>query len=278
MTTPRFFVPPEWLEGEPVTLRGEVYHRLSRVLRLSPGDEITLLDNSGWESTVRLLDMGPKQGTGEVVQRRVCAGEPDTKVSLYQAVLKGNRFEFTLQKGTELGLVEFVPVITDRCVVGDLDAATRKERRWKKILREAAEQSGRGRIPQLRPALIFPRACERVRRTGGLSLILWEGEDSLSLRALLGGEAAVGEALEAFLAELHTKPPEPPEPAGNDQRARPFSVSLFVGPEGGFTPEEVDMARGYGILPITLGPRTLRAETAGLVAGSAILYALGDLE
>lgn len=278
MTTPRFFVPPEWLEGEQVTLQGDVYHQVSRVLRLAPGDEVILLDNSGWESVVRLTGMQAEQGTGEVISRRVVRAEPHTKITLYQALLKGDRFEFALQKGTELGLVEFVPVVADRCIVADLDVTSRKERRWRKILQEAAEQSGRGRIPHLRPALLFARACERVRRTGGLSLILWEGEQTLTLRGLLGGEAAATETLREFLARLGTAPPETPAPIPPAGRQRPFSVNLFAGPEGGFTPAEVDLARRYGVLPVTLGPRILRAETAGLVAASAIFYALGDLE
>ncbi|MGQ9569102.1 MAG: RsmE family RNA methyltransferase [Anaerolineae bacterium] len=280
MTTPRFFVPPEWLRGEQVVLRGSVYHQVSRVLRLQPGDEVILLDNSGWEAVVRLQDLAPEEGRGEVIARRLSTAEPRTKIALYQAVLKGRHFEFALQKGTELGLVEFVPLVTDRCIVADLDAIAHKERRWQKILQEAAEQSGRGRIPHLRAPLFFPRACERVRRTGGLSLLLWEGGEGIGLRALFGGDARAVEALEALLVELKTAPPDPvlPPPAEGVQRQRPFSVNLFVGPEGGFTEQEVALARQYGILPVSLGPRILRAETAGLVAASAILYALGDLE
>ncbi len=128
MTTPRFFVPPEWLEGERVVLRGSVYHQVSRVLRLQPGDEVILLDNSGWETVVRLQDLSAEEGQGEVVARRLAKGEPKTKIALYQAVLKGRHFEFALQKGTELGLVEFVPIVTDRCIVADLDAIAQKER------------------------------------------------------------------------------------------------------------------------------------------------------
>lgn len=279
MTTPRFFVPPEWLRGERVVLRGSVYHQVSRVLRLQPGDEVILLDNSGWEAVVRLQDLASEEGRGEVIARRLAAAEPKTKIALYQAVLKGRHFEFALQKGTELGLVEFVPLVTDRCIVADLDAIAHKERRWRKILQEAAEQSRRGRIPHLRAPLLFPRACERVRRTGGLSLLLWEGDEGIGLRALFGGGAQAVKALEALLVELKTASPDPvPPPPGGVQRQRPFSVNLFVGPEGGFTEQEVALARQYGILPVGLGPRILRAETAGLVAASVILYALGDLE
>lgn len=279
MTMPRFFVPSEWLRGGQVVLRGPVYHQVSRVLRLQPGDEVILLDNSGWEAVVRLQDLSAEEGRGEVVARRLVTAEPRTKITLYQAMLKGRHFEFTLQKGTELGLVEFVPIVTDRCIVADLDAIAHKERRWRKILQEAAEQSGRGRIPQLRPALLFPRACERVRRTGGLSLLLWEGGGSVSLRALFGGEARAVEALQALLAELKTAPPDPLAPSSEaTRRQKPFSINLFVGPEGGFTEQEASLARQYGILSVSLGPRILRAETAGLVAASAIFYALGDLE
>jgi 16S rRNA (uracil1498-N3)-methyltransferase len=113
---------------------------------------------------------------------------------------------------------------------------------------EAAEQSGRGRLPTLRPAVMFSTACEDAAR-GGLTLIPWEEERERSLRSVL--QAA-----------------EPP----------PFSINLFVGPEGGFSAEEVDQAQRYGALPITLGPRILRAETAGLVSAAAILHHLGDLE
>ena len=97
--------------------------------------------------------------------------------------------------------------------------------------------------------MLFPQACERAQQQGGLALIPWEGTRSLSLRSVLTG-----------------------------QEKRPFIISLFIGPEEGFTPEEVKLARRYGIQPITLGPRILRAETGGLVAAAAIMYELGDLE
>ncbi|NLE75976.1 MAG: 16S rRNA (uracil(1498)-N(3))-methyltransferase, partial [Chloroflexi bacterium] len=247
MTTPRFFVPAEWLRDERVVLRGEVYHQVGRVLRMAPGDELILLDNSGWETVVRLIEMSGEQGTAETVARRVVAAEPRTKITLYQSVLKGNHFEFALQKGTELGVVEFVPMITDRSIVADLDAASRKERRWSKILQEAAEQSGRGRIPYLRPVLLFPRACERARRTGGLSLLPWEGEQSTSLRALLTGEGQATEAFTRLLAQANSEPSSTPEAVTGGRRPRPFSVNVFVGPEGGFSAAEAATARGYGI-------------------------------
>lgn len=128
------------------------------------------------------------------------------------------------------------------------DVSKTKTERWWRILMEAAEQSGRGRLPTLRPAVLFPTACQEAAKSG-LTLIPWEQEHETSLRSVL---------------HAADRPP--------------FSINLLVGPEGGFTEAELEQARRYGAVPITLGPRILRAETAGLVAASAILYALGDLE
>jgi 16S rRNA (uracil1498-N3)-methyltransferase len=249
----RFFAPPDWLEENRVTIVGSLVHQIRNVLRLGPGDHIVILDNSGWEREVEIARVGKEHVLGQVVDKRLASSEPRTKITLYQSVLKGKRFEFTLQKGTELGIVEFVPLISDRCVIASLDDVDKKRERWQRIILEAAEQSRRGRLPRLRPAMLFRPACEDARR-GGLSLIPWEEahdmmEGATSLRSVLRGE-------------------EQP----------PFSVNLFIGPEGGFTPDEVELAQQYGLIPISLGPRILRAETAGLVATAAILYGLGDLE
>lgn len=244
----RFFVPREALEEDEVALPPPVAHQLRNVLRMGTGAHIVVLDNSGWEYEVKLMDITPQGARGRIVSRSLSSTEPRTKITLYQSFLKGQRFEFVLQKGTELGIVEFVPVISARCVVSSLDYAARKTSRWEKIIREAAEQSRRGRLPDLAPALFFHDACLRATRAGQLALIPWEGETHMSLREAL------------------------------DRGQRPFSVSLFVGPEGGFDESEIAVARQAGVVPVHLGPRILRAETAGLVAASAILFAYGDLE
>lgn len=243
----RFFVSREALDAERVALPADVAHQLRAVLRMSPGDRIIVLDNSGWEYEVELAELSPQTAWGTVLSRTLSHTEPRTKITLYQSFLKGQRFEFVLQKGTELGIVAFVPVISARCVVSSLDSASRKTARWERIIREAAEQSRRGRLPDLAPALFFRDACLRATRSGQLALIPWEGETTTSLREAL------------------------------DRMQRPFSVSLFVGPEGGFDESEIAVARQAGVIPVHLGPRILRAETAGLVAASAILFAYGDL-
>jgi 16S rRNA (uracil1498-N3)-methyltransferase len=153
-----------------------------------------------------------------------------------------------------------VPVVTQRCIIAGLDEVNKKMDRWERIVQEAAEQSKRGRLPHLESAMIFPRACERAKRTGGLSLMPWEEEERINLKLVFGkGDKEM------------RKSDAPSFPS------RPFSVNLFIGPEGGFTFEEVILAQRYSIVPITLGPRILRAETAGLVTTAAILYELGDL-
>jgi 16S rRNA (uracil1498-N3)-methyltransferase len=253
----RFFVSPDQLEDDKVTITGPAAHQIRNVLRLSPGAAIVVLDNSGWEREAEIVEVGQEQVAGRVLSKTLATGEPRTKVSLYQGVLKGSHFELVLQKGTELGIVEFVPLISQRCVIASLDDVNKKRDRWQRIVQEAAEQSRRGRLPRLQSAMLFPQACERAKRTGGLSLMPWEEEKKVSLKVVFGRETKGKKSL-SF-------------------PSRPFSINLFIGPEGGFTSEEVTLAQRYGIVPITLGPRILRAETAGLVATAAILYELGDL-
>lgn len=250
----RFFIPASWVRGNEVKISGPQAHQIARVLRMHSGDKVIVLDNSGWEIHTRLTHVEQNAVNGEVIRRRLSAAEPRTKISLYQGVLKSNRFEFSLQKGTEVGIVEFTPVVAERCVIRDLDAVEKKSRRWESIIQEAAEQCRRGRKPALRPTTFFLQACDQARNSGGLSLIPWEEGSQPGLHKV-----------------LHDTP------AGEEQGRPPLTINLFVGPEGGFTPEEIAQGQRYGLIPVTLGPRILRAETAGIVAAAAILYELGDL-
>ena len=244
----RFFVSPQAIDNGVVTLSGQMAHQITNVLRLTSGSHIMVLDNSGWQMEVELTDASHFRVVGQVVRRSLARGEPKIKVSLYQAMLKGNRLEFALQKGTEIGIVEFVPMITARCVIANLDDVNRKLERWERIIQEAAEQSRRGRLPTIEPAVLIMQACENARQNGGLVLLPWEEERETSLKDVLTSGTL------------------------------PFSITLLVGPEGGFTMDEVRVAKSYGARTVSLGTRVLRAETAGLVAASAIFYESGDLE
>jgi len=249
----RFFVSSEVLARDPVTLTGAQAHQIRRVLRLRLGDRITLLDNRGWAHEGILITLADDEARFQIVRRWEAGGEPRVRVVLYQAVIKGERFEWLLQKGTELGVSRFVPTICERNVVADMVAIEDRRQRWERIIQEAAEQSGRSRKPELAAAELFQSAMQPIQRTPEaaniLRLIAWEGERVATVRGLIG-----------------------------DRNLLPGArIDIFVGPEGGFTPPEVQLAQQHGLHPVTLGPRTLRAETAGIVASTIVLYEAGDL-
>jgi 16S rRNA (uracil1498-N3)-methyltransferase len=251
----RFFVSPDAFDEGLVTLVDEQAHQIRRVLRLRLGNHVLLLDNQGWMYEARLIAIDDQTAKFQITTRKAATGEPRTQITLHQAVLKGDRFTWVLQKGTEVGISRFVPLICERNIVDDLEAVERKRSRWERVIVEAAEQSRRARLPELAPTQRLGEACAPLQEDqnraapGLLRLIAWEEETSLNLRDALA-DCNFAEAVR---------------------------IELFVGPEGGFTEAEVDLARRSGVQPVTLGPRILRAETAGLVAAAAILYEAGDI-
>ena len=242
-----FFVPPECIVEDNVTLPADVASQLSRVLRARLGDEIVVLDDSGTEYLVQLSAIDRDSASGIVISKSKSQGEPSVSITLYQGILKADRFEYILQKGSELGITSFVPVNCHRTISQNKPSASRYTR-WRKIITEAAEQSGRGRLPVLHEIINFDSACEKAT---GISLIPWEWEKTTSLKSSLTYGASNTDA--------H------------------LSINIFIGPEGGFTTEEVELAKKNRITPVTLGRRILRAETAGLVTAAVILYELGEL-
>lgn len=256
--TYRFFVAPEAMQGRAIRIEDDaLIHQWSNVLRLASGDHVTLLDNSGWEYTVLLDRVERDEITGTIERKMLAETEPRLKLALYVALLRGERFEWVLQKGTELGVSAFVPVVCQRSVIDDIaEIGTTKVERWERIIREAAEQSRRAKLPKLRPAMLFDSACEHaVRRSQ--AYVLWEGGGAVGLRSLLQRAA--------------------PQLSQNPPHDGPFSVSLLSGPEGGFTESELATAVMYRIPLASLGPRTLRAETAPVAAAAAVLFEHGDL-
>lgn len=234
----RFFIPPEDIFEAHITMSGEQAHQVSRVLRLKAGDQIEVLDNAGWEYEVRLMAVSRYQVTGSIIERREAQGEPAVHLSLYMSLLKRDKFEWVLQKGTEVGVSRFVPLVTQRSLVQDIDIKQSKFDRWQKIIQEAAEQSRRGRIPVLGQPIRFAAAMAEVNTA--VALIPWEEATEMIIRQALAGKA-------------------------------PESIALFIGPEGGFTAEEVRQAADKGIVAVTLGKRILRAETAAVVAAALTL-------
>ncbi len=240
----RFYVEPGTVRGRQVALAPEAAHRLGRVLRLRSGQHLVLFDGSGREWEVELKSVGPKGLTAVVVQEVAPPPEPQVHLTLLAGLTKEPRFEVLLEKATELGVAEIVPVVARRSVVRPWKEGAKQER-WRRIVIEATEQCERARPPRLRTPLPLPQA---LRLAGGLRVVPWEEERSLGLRQLLRG-----------LTEA------------------PRQVSVLVGPEGGLEPQEVEMARGAGFAVVTLGPRILRAETAAIVACALVMHELGEL-
>ncbi len=240
----RFFVPKNCIIPPTVQLPADIARQINTVLRMHPGDEIIVLDNSGTAWQVKLTVVSKNGVRGQVVDQQLATGEPNLHLTLYQGTLKAQKFEWVLQKGTELGVSCFVPTICQRSIVRDRNTLQKKESRWQQIIREAAEQSGRGKLPQLQPAISLGEALTDA-QSADLILMPWE--------------EATGESLNTVLAKPVT------------------TVALFIGPEGGFSPSEAENAQRAGAKLVTLGPRILRAETAGLAACTAIMYQAGEL-
>ena len=243
----RFYVSPKTLGGEAVFLEGEVAHRMASVLRMSPGDRAVLFDGSGDDIVIRLDVVSRGLVSATVLERRRGTAEPQVQITLFQGTLKGDKLEWVLQKGTEVGVTAFVPRICERSVARpEGKTSSGRMARRNKIILEAAEQCGRSRLPTLSSPVEFREAC-REAGASGLGLIPWEEAKDASLREVLKAQSS-------------------------------RNVSIFIGPEGGFKEEEVGYARDQGLMPVSLGRRILRAETAGLVAATAVLYESGDLE
>lgn len=237
-----FFIPPEWLTPPTVTLADETARQLRTVLRMRPGDEIIILDNSGRAWRVELTEFSKQTVTGRIISPESLATEPATQLTLFQGTLKAQKFEWVLQKGTELGISQFVPLICQRSIVKETTDLAKKRPRWQRIIQEAAEQSGRAKLPRLAEALPFEVAIDRL---AGASVMPWE--------------EAAGQSLKQILSRL-TGP----------------QINVLIGPEGGFTVTEADLATDSGVHLVTLGQRILRAETASLVTCAAIFYDWGD--
>jgi 16S rRNA (uracil1498-N3)-methyltransferase len=272
----RFFVSQAVLQTQPVViLTGEQAHQVRRVLRLRPGERVMLLDNLGSAYDAVLLGYDREDARFRIESKRRAGGEPATHLTLFQAALKGERFEWLLQKGTEIGVSRFVPLICERNVVDDRRAVDGKRERWLRIIQEATEQSRRARLPELAPSMRFADAvrsgaastASESSASGGvppaittIRLIPWEG---------LRGDVDVGTSLQQARPLREAL-------AGCNLRVG-IRIEVFVGPEGGFAQAEIELARNHGILPVSLGPRILRAETAGVVAAATIMYEVGEI-
>ncbi len=240
----RFFVEPQELLSDMLTLTGENAQH-ARVLRLKEGEEVLLCDGDGRECLCAVTGYGSGYVDLAVKDRRQAASEASVRVSVYMAFAKSDKLEHVIQKATELGAYEIVAFPSARCVSRPDDKSLKKKlERWQKIAASAAEQSGRGRIPQVRTASSYTEALSQA-SDADKALMFYENEHAVTLKMALSQS--------------------------------PYrSVSLLTGPEGGLEEREVEQARNAGFQVCTLGRRILRCETAPLCALSAVMYDAGE--
>jgi 16S rRNA (uracil1498-N3)-methyltransferase len=236
--THRFLVSPDQVRDGAVAFSVPQWHQIERVLRLRSGDSVLVFDGA---QPVDYVVQLTGTAVGHVEGTRRQAAEPKTRLVVYPALLQREKFEVVLQKLTEIGAAAIVPVVTARSLVREPPDA-RRETRWQSILREATEQCGRGLAPALLPCLSFAQA---IKDAEGTVVMAYERELRRNLKQALNGAQQ--------------------------------TVSLFIGPEGGYSAEEADGARRAGANLITLGPRVLRTETASPLLAALVLYELGDL-
>ena len=253
MTRRRFYAGPEAFLPTPgqVTLSEEESRHLRDVLRLRAGDEAYVFDGEGREFACVVADAGGRRG-GARLEVRGSAEPPSPEsaldLTLAAALLKGEKFDLVVQKATELGAARVVPVLTRRADVrlrDERDASKRVER-WRRLALEAAKQSGRARVPSIAEPQEF--AAHAAAPGGGL------------LRVMFAERGGGG--LDALRAAADSPPP---------------AVSALVGPEGGWDDEEIGLARARGWAVVTLGGRTLRAETAAITVCALLQHLYGDL-
>jgi 16S rRNA (uracil1498-N3)-methyltransferase len=229
----RFFVPPDTLRSDRVTLAGPQARQIATVLRLRAGDEITLVAD-GAEAVVALETVRPTSVTGTVRERGFTPGEPTVLLTLALPVLRGDHDEEVIEAVAQLGASRIVPFTSARSVARSLSDA--KRARWERIAREAAETARRGRVPSIEPARVWADVFAALPAP---VFVAWENERRVRLRDAL------------------------------PQTAR--ALSLVIGPEGGIADDEIALARESGAVIVSLGSRNLRSETAAIAAVALVM-------
>ena len=246
----RFFISPETWNAGTLSLAGPEAHHARNVLRMRVGEKIVLFNGRGHEITAEIVDLG----VDEIVLRKLHEAETppvQCRIVLGQAIPKGKNMDLIVQKAVEIGAAEIVPIISDRTIVQvDSESAAQKQSKWQQIAVEAAKQCGQNWLPHV----------HAPRRLSELFSALGDGSFDLQL---IGSLQPGAQHLKKILADYST-----------EHQHRPRSVLMLVGPEGDFTPAEVELARRHGCQPITLGPIILRVETAAIYCLSILSYEL----
>lgn len=236
------------IERKKLRIKGETKHYLVNVLRLKEGDEIIGFDGSGVEYKLKLVEIGKHEIEALIMEKgKVYSVETPFEVILFQSLPKGKKMDFIVRETTQLGVKKIIPVISKR-VVPFLDTEKRKKKieRWRKIAAESSRVSGRSVVPEIGN---FTDFSEAVEFKTDYSIIFWEGETK---------------SLKDVLKEISPISPQ-------------FSIKVFIGPEGGYGEEEVEMVKKYGGISVSLGKRILKVETASVVSLAILIYELENL-
>src|SRR3989338_1298244 len=255
----RFFVNRKSIIADHVKITGNDAEQIRKVLRIREGEEIAVLDGLGWEYKVKLTEIKKGHVTGEIIFKDFKSEDTKIKIVLGQGIPKGEKMDFIVQKATELGVNEIVPLKLERCIVkipplGGLE----KIKRWQRIAKESSEQSLRRFIPSINPICNLKDFCDKYKNTD-LKIIFYEGEKKKGLKDMLKGRQL---------------PPLAPPYKGGEKGV---VIAIIVGPEGGLSSEEIEIANSYGFISAGLGQRILRTETVALSALSIMQFLYGDL-
>ncbi len=242
----RFFIPPEQLLAPDPYLQGDEARHLLQVLRMKVGDQVMLFDNSNQQYQARISSISGDKVHFEILDRQTIRRESPIQIILGLPLIRSQPFEWMLQKGTELGVATFRPFysVHSRRNFEKAEMESRMKR-WQRIIVEAAKQCERNVLPKLFPAVSFTDILEEEQEA--IKIIPYEEESSRTLKDL----------------------ERQPSPSG--------SVLALIGPEGGFHQDEVQEAQLKGFVPISLGPRTLRSETAALALICLFQFLWGDM-
>lgn len=255
----RFFIDKNAIRGREIEITGDDAKHIVASLRMKAGGHIAVCDKEGTDYACELTYAGAGAVRAEILRGYPSAGEPGVKVILYQSLPKSDKFDYVIQKCVEAGIYKINPVVSARTQFGGRirDAGEKLQARWRRISYEAAKQSGRGIVPEISVCRPFPQAvdecAERVseRPLTSLAIIPYENEERVGIRGEFTDFKCRSAAAQR---EIHRE------------------IHIFIGPEGGYSNEEISYCVTREIKPVTLGPRVLRTETAGLAALCQAMY------
>lgn len=242
----KFFVDKCQITEKTAVIVGTDVGHIARVLRMEIGDSLLLCDGEGYDYEAKINSISKEEIKVDILASYPCKNEPETEVTLFQGLPKQGKMEWIIEKCTEMGITTIVPVQMDRSVVKlSKEQAAKKIERWQKTAKEAAKQCGRGKIPKVMMPVTLQELLEG--ELPEFLLFPYEAERTSSVR-----EALIGKKVK--------------------------TAGIFIGPEGGFEPEEASLLLSVGAKSVTLGPRILRTETAGLAALTVLLYEWNEMQ